>query len=48
MRDLRILLVDDLSMDAVVAAATGYVLKQIGSDDLARALESRRARPPGR
>ena len=31
---------DDLLMDAVAAGATGYVLKQIGSDDLMRALES--------
>ena len=28
---------DDLLMDAVAAGATGYVLKQIGSDDLVRA-----------
>ena len=27
-------------MDAVAAGATGYVLKQIGSDDLVRALEA--------
>ena len=31
---------DDLLMDAVAAGATGYVLKQIGSDDLVRALEA--------
>lgn len=31
---------DDLLMDAVAAGASGYVLKQIGSDDLVRALES--------
>ena len=31
---------DDLLMDAVAAGATGYVLKQIGSDDLVKALES--------
>jgi two-component system response regulator DevR len=31
---------DDLLMEAVAAGATGYVLKQIGSDDLVRALES--------
>src|SRR5215207_1445466 len=31
---------DDLLMDAVAAGATGYVLKQIGSDDLAKALEA--------
>jgi DNA-binding NarL/FixJ family response regulator len=31
---------DDLLMDAVAAGATGYVLKQIGSDDLVKALEA--------
>jgi two-component system, NarL family, response regulator DevR len=31
---------DDLLMDAVAAGATGYVLKQIGSDDLVRSLEA--------
>jgi len=31
---------DDLLMEAVAAGATGYVLKQIGSDDLVRALEA--------
>ncbi len=31
---------DDLDIDAVAAGATGYVLKQIGSDDLVKALES--------
>jgi two-component system, NarL family, response regulator DevR len=31
---------DDLLMDAVAAGASGYVLKQIGSDDLVKALES--------
>jgi two-component system, NarL family, response regulator DevR len=31
---------DDLLMDAVAAGATGYVLKQIGSDDLVHALEA--------
>ena len=31
---------DDLLMDAIAAGATGYVLKQIGSDDLVKALES--------
>ena len=31
---------DALLMDAVAAGATGYVLKQIGSDDLVRALEA--------
>ena len=31
---------DDLLMDAVAAGATGYVLKQIGSDDLVRSLET--------
>ena len=31
---------DDLLMDAVAAGAIGYVLKQIGSDDLVRALET--------
>jgi len=31
---------DELLMDAVAAGATGYVLKQIGSDDLVRALEA--------
>lgn len=31
---------DDLLMDAVSAGATGYVLKQIGSDDLVKALEA--------
>src|SRR3954468_17065302 len=31
---------DDLLMDAVAAGATGYVLKQIGADDLVKALES--------
>ena len=31
---------DDLLMNAVAAGATGYVLKQIGSDDLVRALEA--------
>ena len=34
---------DDLLMDAVAAGATGYVLKQIGSDDLVR-VHSRRSR----
>jgi DNA-binding NarL/FixJ family response regulator len=31
---------DDLLMDAVAAGATGYVLKQIGSDDLVKSLEA--------
>ncbi|MDP8924163.1 MAG: response regulator transcription factor [Chloroflexota bacterium] len=31
---------DDLLMEAVTAGATGYVLKQIGSDDLVKALEA--------
>ncbi|MCC6179293.1 MAG: response regulator transcription factor [Chloroflexi bacterium] len=31
---------DELLMDAVAAGATGYVLKQIGSDDLVRSLEA--------
>jgi DNA-binding NarL/FixJ family response regulator len=31
---------DDLLMEAVAAGATGYVLKQIGSDDLVKALEA--------
>jgi DNA-binding NarL/FixJ family response regulator len=31
---------DDLLMDAVAAGASGYVLKQIGSDDLVKALEA--------
>jgi two-component system, NarL family, response regulator DevR len=31
---------DDLLMDAVAAGASGYVLKQIGSDDLVTALEA--------
>ncbi len=31
---------DDLLMEAVAAGATGYVLKQIGSDDLVRSLEA--------
>ena len=31
---------DDLLMEAVAAGATGYVLKQIGSDDLVNALEA--------
>lgn len=31
---------DELLMDAVAAGATGYVLKQIGSDDLVHALEA--------
>jgi DNA-binding NarL/FixJ family response regulator len=31
---------DELLMDAVSAGATGYVLKQIGSDDLVRSLET--------
>ncbi len=31
---------DELLMDAVAAGASGYVLKQIGSDDLVRALEA--------
>jgi two-component system response regulator DevR len=31
---------DDLLMDAIAAGATGYVLKQIGSDDLVRSLET--------
>jgi two-component system response regulator DevR len=31
---------DDLLFDAISAGASGYVLKQIGSDDLVRALES--------
>lgn len=31
---------DDPRMDAVTAGATGYVLKQIGSDDLVRSLEA--------
>ena len=31
---------DDLLMDAVAAGAIGYVLKQIGSDDLVKALEA--------
>jgi DNA-binding NarL/FixJ family response regulator len=31
---------DELLMDAVAAGASGYVLKQIGSDDLVRALET--------
>lgn len=31
---------DELLMDAVAAGATGYVLKQIGSDDLVKALEA--------
>src|SRR3954454_13815001 len=31
---------DDLLMDAVAAGATGYVLKQIGSDDVGRSLEA--------
>jgi DNA-binding NarL/FixJ family response regulator len=31
---------DGLLMDAVAAGATGYVLKQIGSDDLVKALET--------
>jgi two-component system response regulator DevR len=31
---------EDLLMDAVAAGATGYVLKQIGSDDLVRSLET--------
>lgn len=31
---------DDLLMDAVAAGAIGYVLKQIGSDELVRALET--------
>jgi two-component system, NarL family, response regulator DevR len=31
---------DDLLMEAVSAGATGYVLKQIGSDDLVKSLEA--------
>ena len=31
---------DDLLMDAVAAGASGYVLKQIGSDDLVKSLEA--------
>ncbi len=31
---------EDLLLDAVAAGASGYVLKQIGSDDLVRALEA--------
>jgi two-component system response regulator DevR len=31
---------DELLMDAVAAGASGYVLKQIGSDDLVKALEA--------
>jgi two-component system response regulator DevR len=31
---------DDLLMDAIAAGATGYVLKQIGSDDLVHSLEA--------
>lgn len=31
---------DDLLMEAVATGATGYVLKQIGSDDLVRSLEA--------
>jgi two-component system, NarL family, response regulator DevR len=31
---------DDMLFDAIAAGASGYVLKQIGSDDLVRALEA--------
>ncbi len=45
MRDIDVIVLtsyaeDELLFDAITAGASGYVLKQIGSDDLIRALEA--------